>query len=406
MIRKETHQHFRRMVKGLLLIAILCNLTNFLHGSDSTTSCKKSDRIPGKVWMRYASPEQAGWSSEKLRKAKEFSEKIGSAAVMIVYDGAVVDEWGETSRRFKCHSLRKSLLHALYGIYVGSGKIDLQKTLEELGIDDVPPLTKKERQARVVDLLCSRSGIYHPAAYETKKMVADRPERGSHKPGEFFWYNNWDFNALLMIFEKETGKKIFEEFDEKIARPLGMQDFRVQDGYYRLEKEKSIHPAYPLNMSARDLARFGLLYLRRGRWSDKQIFPESWIDASTRSHVRKDHPKYHAFGYGYLWWTVNSEPFKTLGMYNARGVGGQEISVLPEANLVIVHRVNTFNRLEKRDPKETPQVDDAEYLRLIGMILEARTGRAKEKPRLVPLEESQRPQPKAAAYHRAPAGPL
>jgi hypothetical protein len=64
----------------------------------------------------YARPEEVGFSSEKLAQARKYSEEIGSAAVMVIYDGAVVAYWGDIEKRYMCHSIRKSLLSALYGV--------------------------------------------------------------------------------------------------------------------------------------------------------------------------------------------------------------------------------------------------------------------------------------------------
>ena len=161
---------------------------------------------PGEVWQEAATPEQLGWSSEKLAKAQEYSDRIGSAAVMIVDDGVVVDAWGDITRNYQCHSMRKSLISALYGIYVADGVIDTSRTLKELGIDDHTPLTETEKQATVADLLRARSGVYIPALGEAPSMKAMRPERGSHAPDTFWYYNNWDFNALGTIFDQETGE--------------------------------------------------------------------------------------------------------------------------------------------------------------------------------------------------------
>ena len=254
------------LLLGFCFLAILspCVACEYPIGEWKTWLQSATDRYPGSTWLKYATPEEAGWSSQKLQEAREHFDAIDSAAVMVVYDGAVLAAWGEVERRFMCHSVRKSLLSALYGVHVAEGTMDLNKTLAELNIDDNPPLTDAEKHARVIDLLRSRSGIYRPAAYETAKMKKTRPRRGTHQPGELFWYNNWDFNALCTIFEQETGTKVFEEFQRRFAVPVEMEDFRLQDTYYHLEEEHSIHPAYPFRMSARDMARFGLLFLRRG----------------------------------------------------------------------------------------------------------------------------------------------
>ena len=183
---------------------------------------------PGEHWQKIESPEQIGWASEKLQLVQEYSKEIGSAAVMIVYDGVVVDAWGDLTRNFQCHSMRKSLLSSLIGIHVEEGHIDLNKTMAQIGIGDYEPsLTAEEKQATVGALIKARSGIYHPALGESADMKALRPKRGSHAPGTFWYYNNWDFNALGTIFEQETGTGIFEEFDRRIAVPLQMEDFEV-----------------------------------------------------------------------------------------------------------------------------------------------------------------------------------
>ena len=94
---------------------------------------------PGAEWTWAESPEALGWSSEKLSEARAYADSIGTAAVMIVEDGIVIDAWGDLTRTYHCHSMRKSLLSALYGIYVGDGIIDITRTLEQLDIDEKTP---------------------------------------------------------------------------------------------------------------------------------------------------------------------------------------------------------------------------------------------------------------------------
>jgi CubicO group peptidase (beta-lactamase class C family) len=289
-------------------------------------------RFPGKEWER-ARP--GGWSEAGLRRAREFTAAAKTAAVMIVQDGAIVDEWGQTARKFNCHSMRKSMMSALYGIVIADGKIRREKTLAELGIDDhEPALTALEKRATVADLLKARSGVYHPALYETIAMTLSKPARGSHAPGTFWHYNNWDFNALLTIFEQETGTKYFEEFYRRIAEPIGMQDYTTADGEY-VRGEQSIHAAYPMRLTARDLARFGLLMAREGQWNGRQIVPKEWLKESTSSYSDTERKLWT--GYGYMWW-VGEQGFAALG------AGGHFVYVLPKQDLVVVHRVNTDER--------------------------------------------------------------
>jgi CubicO group peptidase (beta-lactamase class C family) len=268
-----------------------------------------------------------------LKAAREYMAGQKTQSVMIVQSGRVVDQWGDVTRKIQTRSVRKSFLNALYGIHVAEGHIDLAKTLDELGIDDnAPSLTNTEKQATILDLLRSRSGIYHPVVRETPRMASVRPPRWTQLPGAHWYYNNWDFNVLGIIFEKLTGKGIFEEFERRIAAPIGMQDFRASDGIYETGPG-SIHRQYMFSVSARDMARFGYLYLRNGRWGEQQIVPSEWVRRSSTPYSTPNEDSANPFtGYSLLWWTCDWG-------YSALGQAGHFIAVIPSKDLVIVHRV-------------------------------------------------------------------
>jgi CubicO group peptidase (beta-lactamase class C family) len=221
-------------------------------------------------------------------------------------------------------------------------------------------------------LLEARSGIYHPALYETPGMAARRPPRGSHAPGTFWYYNNWDFNVLGTIYERATGTGIYDALDHLIARPIGMQDYRPEDGAY-FTGSASVHRAYPMRMSARDLARFALLYLHGGAWAGRQLVPADWVRESTRPYS----DGFARLGYGYLWWTGDpaTQPVATrssgsadgklfpAGSFFAWGSGGQYAIVIPADDLVVVSRVDRDLHL--------PEPKLREAARLLRLILDA-----------------------------------
>lgn len=313
-----------RLAPLLLLLLILCE-----PGCASTTESSDLPRV---------TPERIGWSSAKLEQAANYAEQTGSAAVMALYDGNVFFSWGDVSCRYQCHSIRKPLMNSLYGIHVARGDIDLDATLEDLGIDDIPPeLTPEEKQATVRHLLQACSGVYHDAAGEVESMAQARPKRGSHAPCAFFYYNNWDFNVLGTIFSQQTGQAIFKSFEREVADPLGMQDFTLADCNYSYEPDKSEHPVYAMRMSTRDMARFGLLYQNGGRWGDTQIIPSWWIAESTTSYSTEV-PEID--GYGYMWRVPAAGSAFKGGFYHT-GLGVHLLGVLPEQKLVLVHRVDT-----------------------------------------------------------------
>jgi CubicO group peptidase (beta-lactamase class C family) len=332
----------------------------------------QEERVPGEHWMRYVDPAEAGFDAQELAAARATWEGLPSSAFLVIADGAVVAGWGDLERRFMCHSVRKSFLSALYGIYWDRGRLELDKTLADLGLDDEPePLLESEKRARIVDLLQARSGVFHPAAYAGR---TDSRPRGSEGPGRFFAYNNWDFNTLAAILMQEVDVDLFQAFDEHFGRPLGMQDWRVSDGYYHHERDKSKYPAYPFRMSARDAARFGLLFARQGAWGEQSILSRHWVRRSTAMCSIDT----EVMGYAYMWWVFREPRFERHGMVAALGVGNQMIAALPDSDLVIVNRANTYA------DEDTPM---APLLDLIEAILAARKGEPVAEPRLVPLEE-------------------
>lgn len=318
-------------------------------------------RFPGAHWDSAPNPAALGWDTAGLTRARAYADSIGTVALMIVRDGIVVAQWGDVARRLHAFSVRKSLQSALMGIAVSRGVLDTNATLAGLGIDDDPPLSEAERTARVVDLLTARSGVYHPAAYETPGMRNNRPARGSHLPGTYWFYSNWDFNAVGTIYERAVKRSIFDAFLEEIAVPIGMEDLRREDMEY-FREPASQHPAYLFRMSARDLARFGWLYLNDGAWDGRQIVPKEWVRWSTR-------PLADARilgGYGAMWWVATNPNDPVLGVpvgtFSARGTGEQDVFVFPPWRMVIVHR---------GDPRQR-MIRVTEFGRLLRMILAVR----------------------------------
>lgn len=309
-----------RLLCGLSLVAALLT---------STASVRAE---PGTHWQHAEVP-----SGSSVRQALDaYQAARHPTAVVIAIGDKIVAETGETDRAVNLHSVRKSLLSTLYGWAVADGRIKLDATLEQLGVDDKPPeLSVDERQATVRDLLMARSGVYHPAAYETGEMKKTRPERGSHPHGSFWYYNNWDFNALGTIYRERTGEDIFASFGHRIARPIGMEDFSVAACRYVTEPA-SRYPAYLFALSAHDLARFGLLIAQHGRWGDKQVISSAWLDEATTPYSETHRG---GQGYGYLWWVLPAAEWGE-GAILASGYGGQYIAVVPEKHLVATETVD------------------------------------------------------------------
>ena len=273
-------------------------------------------------------------------------DSLNTTGLLIIKSGKIILEYGDTKEISYLASARKSILSMMYGKYVIDGKIDLNSTLAELGIDDVNSLTENEKQATIDQIINARSGVYLPAA--NAGSGPNMPQRGEFKPGEHFYYNNWDFNVAGTIFEQKTGKNIYKAFEEEFAVPLGFQDFKLENQKKYGNDKLSLHPAYHFYLSTRDMARIGYLMLRKGKWNDKQIIPESWVDKTTTMVSKTG--DYSLFkGYSYMWWLYIDSDFELLeGAYTAAGAYGQYITIIPKLDMVIAHK--TKRVYERRTP--------------------------------------------------------
>jgi CubicO group peptidase (beta-lactamase class C family) len=274
-----------------------------------------------------------------LTALRRTAKELGVRALVVTDGNGTILSEGAVAEPSRIASIRKSLVSALYGMAAAEGRVSLDASLAELGVDDYQPLTEAERGATVRDLLKARSGVYLPTSAESPAMKAARPSRGSHAPGSFWYYNNWDFNVLGEIYQRMTGEGLFTAIEHRLAKPLGWQDFDpLQHGRWSYDKENPRFPAYNMWMSARDLARFGQLFLNRGRWQGKQLVPEAWVAESTAQYSKTGKSGWGG-GYGYMWWLTSDQGADPLGLprrsYTAAGNGGRYITVFPDQSLVV-----------------------------------------------------------------------
>jgi CubicO group peptidase (beta-lactamase class C family) len=291
---------------------------------------------------------QGRWSEEKLAAFTRQARELGVLGLVCLADGKTLVSDGEVSRPLRIASVRKSILNALFGIAMTRQMIDLDATMTEVGIDDYTPLTDVERGATVRDLFKARSGIYITTAAETPAMKAARPKRGSHAPGTFWYYNNWDFNVLGEIYQRVTGHSLYTAVEHDLAGPLGWRDFDpMRDARYQYLADAPRFPAYNLFMSARDLATVGQLYLDQGMLNGKPHVSASWVAESTTIHSTTGKKGIEG-GYGYLWWGATDKDGADpagipLGSYTAAGNGGRYVVVLPSVRGVIAIQPNEQN---------------------------------------------------------------
>ncbi|KZL19912.1 Beta-lactamase [Pseudovibrio sp. Ad37] len=325
--------------------------------------------------------EDLGWDPKRLDAVFNYAAGLSTDSFMIVTNGQRVGAFGDLSKSYSVHSIRKSLLSALVGQQLAShtNELRLEATLLELGIDDAPvPLTQLQRQTTVRHLLRSVSGINHPAA-ASGSMQADIDRRLGHtenQPGTIWAYNNWDYNALTTVFEKATGSEIAELFDIGIAQPVGMQDFDRSAVSYTFDPQQSEHRAAMFKMSARDLARVGSLYLNRGAAGGQRILAENWIDLITTDFTETGFGGLRN-GHGYLWWIPAEDTGLPEGTFWAWGLGNQALIVIPKWNTVIIHQSDSTEFLKRFIPLTRSEKMTGEEA-IMQLILSCRKPAARE----------------------------
>lgn len=359
---------YRYLLLGLAFLLIVGTLMIYLVLTGERNSPRQSQFARSLDITRLDPAEnmKMGWNPKGLDAVFEYVATLSTDSMMIVTDGQIVGAFGNLSKPYNVHSIRKVFLSALVGQHVGADadNVPLNATLQSLGIDDAPmPLSDVQKSVTVTHLLKSTSGINHPAAAEGG-LNADKNRRlgnGENQPGTIWAYNNWDYNALTTIFEERTGLGIPEAFLNGIAEPAGMKDFKIGDVSYISDFRRSKHRAAMFQMSARDLATFGQIYLNKGRLDDKQILPSSWIERIVNGYTETGRDDLR-WGHSDLWWIPNPKGGFPEGSYWGWGLGNQALFVIPEWNTVIVLQSDTTEFLKRRTPLINNGEKDAESI--------------------------------------------
>ncbi len=345
-----------------------------------------ADKVfPGKTWERWEKPELGGYSSSRLQALRAWVGTLDTSGLLVVSRGRVVFEYGDVAHLSYLASVRKSVLAIMYGRHVAEGRIKLGTTLKELEITDVGGLVPREEQATIEHLLTARSGVYHPAS-NAGDDTGSAPPRGSQRPGSYFLYNNWDFNVAGAIFEKLTGRDIYDALETELAQPIGMEEFDRSKQQKSGDPARSKFLAYHMWLSTRDMARVGLLMLRGGDWNGNQVAPADWVKRITGlvTPFHEMNPPYQRslsspgrWGYGYLWWVwdaPNSSPGPFAGAYTARGAGGQFITVFPGVDVVVAHKTDTSEPSPHGPAGRNRAVTGFQYDAILSMLIASYCG--------------------------------
>ncbi|MDP8974593.1 MAG: beta-lactamase family protein [Actinomycetota bacterium] len=288
--------------------------------------------------------------TEVTEPLERFLEDTDTTAFLVVRDDALLYEGyfnGHDRRSTQTSfSVAKSFVSALVGIAIQEGHIG---SVDDPITEYIPELEGQGMdKVTIRHLLTMSSGLkysgegggggpfgddaktyYDPNLRELALTVEPEVE-----PGTRWEYNNYHPLLLGMVLERATDRPVATYLSQKVWRPLGME----ADGSWSLDSEASGFEKMESGINGRaiDFAKFGRLYLNRGKWSGEQVVPEAWVEQSTRVDAASDPADF----YQYFWWMDVVVPER--GRFLARGNLGQFIYVAPDKDLVIVRMGEGF----------------------------------------------------------------
>lgn len=279
-------------------------------------------------------PETQGTSSVQLTAFVEaLNELHGLHSVMVVRHGHVVAEgwWAPYQPEFRhsLFSLSKSFASTAVGIAQAEGKLSVHDPVIQFFPDDVPENPSANLKAmRISDLLRMSTGQQTEPGRTDKeawtRTFLHHPV--PFRPGTHFVYNTSATYMQSAVVQKATGQNLLDYLTPRLFEPLG-----IEGPTWEMSPQGISTGGYGLSVRTEDIAKFGQLYLQKGKWHGKQLVPESWIEEATKlqtsngSNPDSDWDQ----GYGYQFWRCRN------GAYRGDGAFGQYCIVLPEHDAVV-----------------------------------------------------------------------
>ena len=282
-----------------------------------------------------ATPESQGVSSTALLKfVNTLDEKIdGMHSVMLVRHGQVILEgWWKpyaAQHNHVLYSLSKSFTSTAVGLAVAEGRLTIDDEVLKFFPGDAPAEPSGNLKAmRVRDILTMSTGHQDEPPVAPDKISAKSflAQPVPHLPGTHFKYNTPATFMQSAIVQKLTGQTTLDYLRPRLFDPLG-----IANPVWETNFEGVSLGGYGLRVRTEDIAKFGQLYLQKGKWNGKQIIPASWIEqASARQVSNGSNPKSDwNQGYGFQFWRSRHNAFRGDGAF------GQYCVVLPDQDTVV-----------------------------------------------------------------------
>jgi len=274
----------------------------------------------------------------RLEEVATYCQAHGCRAVVIVRHGRIAWEryWGGWNKDSTDNSwsMAKSVTSALVGIAIGEGKIE---SVDQSAADFIQEWRGTDREKITLrNLLSMTSGLswtmmYAPPSGDTVQMLGSGDAVGYavsrplyREPGSDWYYSDGDAETFSRILKVATGMEAGEYAQQELFGPIG-----IKGATWQTDKLGQTITLCCVFTSARNFARFGYLFLRDGRWGDKQVVPEEWVRESIQPSQSEN------IQYGYYWWLLDL-PDVPKDMFSALGFQTKRVYVIPSLDLVAV----------------------------------------------------------------------
>jgi len=326
---------------AFLLAASLLLFTSCSGESESSAPADVQPSPQAEVWpgddWEVSTPEGEGMDPARLEDVASYCEAHKCGGVVVVRHGRIVWErywggWDENSTD-NSWSMAKSMTDALVGIAIGEGKIE---SVDQSAADFIPEWRgTRNEEITLRNLLSMNSGLLWNEDYfeesdiltmitsdDQTAYAIERPR--FHDPGDDWYYSSGDTQLFSAIIRAATGMEAGRYAQEKLFGPIGMEGARW-------DTDRAGHTVTYccVYTTARNFARFGYLFLRDGRWNDRQVVPADWVEQSVQPSQWENQ------GYGYFWWLLGP-PDVPEDMLVADGFQTKRIYVIPSLDIVAV----------------------------------------------------------------------
>lgn len=321
--------------------------TSAVETTTSTTEPPDTRAWPDPDWSTTSAGE-AGIDQASLDSLAVQAEAAGSQCLVVTRDGELVGEWywggADEDTEREAFSVTKSVTATLVGIAADQGHLDIDQPASDFITEwqgtPSEPVT-------IRNLISNDSGRYHDVATDYLSMASQAADKTAfsieldqqHEPGTTWVYNNAAIQTLEAVLERATGMPVGDFAEENLFSPIGM------DSRIATDPAGNTLTFMGLQTTCRDLARFGLLYLRDGEWQGEQVVSESFVEEAVEPS-QDVNPEY-----GFLWWIIGEDGGETApgqgdlpeagpSGYAALGLGDQVLAVYPEDGLVVTRLGN------------------------------------------------------------------